>query len=199
MTQRPTTAASALAGALHAVLAPGSVVAAADLPRVAGDNPPDLTIVAINVVSLDGAYAVPPAPPAATIDLLSPASLTLRGELLLDQKRELLAAQGVPLHLEINIYGGVLTLWIPDAGTMVSAGSGQSFTCEALGNAIVEVPGAGVLRVYNPDRVLIAEFDARVAKAAKVAGRTYDTTVAPTEPVAGASGSLDMTELNLLH
>jgi hypothetical protein len=196
MTQPATTAIAALAGALDRILAPGCVVAAADLPRSSGEHRPDLTIGASSVVSLDGAYAVPPAVPAATIDVLSPASLSLRGDLLLQAKRHELARRGVRLHLEINIHDGIITLWVPENRELVPVGSGHSLTCEALGDALIEAPGKGVLRVYSPDRVLIAEFDASAAKKAKIAGLHYDALVTPTAPGA-PQGPIEATTVDV--
>jgi hypothetical protein len=188
------TAAAALADALLRVLAPGTVVAAADLPHPAGDHDPDLTIVANSVVSLDGAYAVPAAATAATLDLLSPASMTMRGELLLDAKRAELARRGVPLHLEISLQAGALTLWMPREGLLVRSGTGQSFTCEALGNAVIEVPGEGVLRVYGPDGELLTHYDAQAARTARINDLAYD----PASEAAAIGGNaaihLDVTE-----
>jgi hypothetical protein len=173
-------AAVALAAALEGLLPPGAVATAADHPAAAAQ--PHITVVA----------------GAATIDLLTPADTTFRGATALEAKRVELARRGVRLHVEIDIYAGSLTLWMPGDGGMVSAGRGHSFTSEALGHAMLEVPGNGVLRVFAPGGRLVAHFDAAGAKAAKIAGQTYDAAAVAATQAGATAPMVDVTEAVLL-
>jgi hypothetical protein len=126
---------------------------------------PDLTIVHATPSPGRSAYRIPPNPvPHATIEVLSAINDTAFGRRKLEEKRELLGAIGVPVHIEIDEDRGIVTVWRNVDGELRSGPPATRYDGDDLGGLRIDLsPGQVTLRL--PDGRPFTDASAEFARA----------------------------------
>jgi hypothetical protein len=110
---------------------------------------PDLTIVHGTTSPGWSAYRIPPKPvPHVTLEVLSAINDTAFGRGKLQEKRELLGAIGVPVHIELDEDRGIVTVWRNVGGTLQPDPPTTRYDGDDLGGLHIELsPGEVTLRL----------------------------------------------------
>jgi hypothetical protein len=136
--------------------------------------------------------------PLVTVEVLSEVNRTTVGRDLLEGKRRLIGAIGVPLHVEVDPDEGVITTWVCRQGQLSLASVTDRYVGDALGGVVIETPSPGMVRVLTPGgrEVLdvadeihradteAARADAEAARAQRLADRLRLLGVEPDRPSA---------------
>jgi hypothetical protein len=120
-------------------------------------------------------YRVPAQPvPDVTVEVLSPANYVGEGRRQLDDKRELLGAIGVPLHIELDPDRGVLTTWHNVDGTLVADPPTDRYDGDCLGGLHLElVPGH--VTMWMPDGREFTDADAEITRGDEATRRAIES------------------------
>jgi Uma2 family endonuclease len=112
---------------------------------------PDVMIVHGAEPGARRVYRTPPEPvPDVTVEVLSTVNHQSEGRRLLEQKRYLLGALGVPLHIELDPERGSLTTWRNVGGKFEVDPPTDRFDGEELGGLQIEL-APGHVRLRLPD------------------------------------------------
>jgi hypothetical protein len=135
-----------------------------DLLIAPGADPGPLTV-----------YRVPAQPvPDVTVEVLSPANYAGEGRRQLDDKRELLGAIGVPLHIELDPDRGVLTTWHNVGGTLVADPPTDRYDGDRLGGLRLElIPGHVTMRM--PDGREFVDADTEITRGNEATQRATES------------------------
>jgi len=142
---------------------------------------PDLLIVHEAPHELRRVYRIPPDPvPDVTIEVLSPLNDRAFGRRKLEQKRALLGAIGVPVHLELDPDRGRITTWHNIGAELVPGPPSDRYDGDHLAGLRIEL-SPGQVRFWLPDgREYVDAADEsaradRLAEALRAAGINPDS------------------------
>jgi Uma2 family endonuclease len=135
---------------------------------------PDVLIVPGAKPGARTVYRIPPEPvPDITMEVLSPANDRGDGRRQLHHKRELLAAIGVRLHIELDPDRGQLTTWPNIDGRFVADPPTDRYDGDALAGLRIEL-APGDVRLWLPDGREFIDAATEITRANDEAQRAND-------------------------